>query len=125
MWRRGREDGGCRRRPWPPRKERGTRKKKKRKGKSTSKEHAVNFTVDVSSMVHRLSVLNSLVCQGIASSMKEAKIENERIELEEPRLFNLDEAPDVLPSKFVLPRKMAKVRILFVFFRTISDMILA
>ena len=36
MWRRGREDGGCRRRPWPPPsppgKEKGTRKKRKGKG---------------------------------------------------------------------------------------------
>ena len=51
----------------------------------------------------------------MTASVEKAKITEDKAPTvaqgEQPQTVNLDEVPDTLPSKFVLPKKMAKVRL--------------
>ncbi|KZV62137.1 hypothetical protein PENSPDRAFT_758923 [Peniophora sp. CONT] len=72
-----------------------SKKKKKKKGKTTGNEPDADASVD-----------------GITSSLEKTRVVQETAPPaaeQQPQTVNLDDVPNTLPSKFVLPRKMAKI----------------
>ncbi|VDB83237.1 unnamed protein product [Peniophora sp. CBMAI 1063] len=73
-------------------------KKKKKKGKAANKSEEPDATASV---------------DGVTASLDATKITEEttpaQTQVDQPQTVNLDEVPDALPGKFVLPKKMAKI----------------